>query len=595
MAEKRNKRAQSLIRLTLVAGIIIFVNILANFFFAKVDLTQEKRYTLTQSTRNLLNQLQEPVYVRVLLEGEFPAGFKQLQRGTQELLSDFRSETTGFAADTSGGIQGWLRGVGRFFTQDARLEYRFEDPNAGTTEEINLRRQELAKSGIMPTLFRVKGVEGTEEKLIYPYAICMYQGREVVVNLLENEPGLPQEEVIEQSLNQLEYKFANAIQKLQLARKPIIAFTTGQGEAEELQTKDLVSSLRAFYDFGRFHLDSNYQIPAQIELLIVLKPTLEFSEQDKFKLDQYVMNGGKILWLIDRLDAELDSMQNREFFVPRDYPTNLEDLLFRYGARVEPNLVLDLQCSQIPQVIGMQGGNPQIELFPWYYHPVVTPVADHPVVRGLEAINLYFPSRVDTIKTKVPIEKTVLLTSSDHSMEQYSPVRLSFEILRYDAEPERFKKQYLPFAVLLEGQFPSLYENRVTDAMKEMMAGLGTEFRALSEPTRMMVVSDGDIGINLITNAETRGVLPLGYNRFEKRQYDNKNFLVNAIEYLLDDSGVIEARGKEIKLRLLDGVKAEQQKSLWQFVNIGLPLLFLLAFGLIYQLLRKRRYEKIKL
>jgi ABC-2 type transport system permease protein len=577
-----------LIQLLLLLGILILVNVLGNIFYTHFDLTEEKRFTLTEPTVELLHNLDEPVFVRVLLEGEFPAGFKRLQRASREMLDDFRAESKSFHSSDN---QGWFKSLGKYFGGDAKLEYEFSNPNEGSVEEINARREELAKEGIVPTLFQLKDVEGTEQKLIYPYAVFNYKGRQVAVNMLENTQGMGQEEKLNNSISLLEYKFANAIQKLLLDEKPIIAFTTGHGEAEDLQTKDLVASMRAYYDFGRFDLDSNFQIPPQIDLLIVAKPRTSFSNQDKFKIDQYIMNGGKVMFLVDRLNASLDSMQRMDqFFVPRDYPTNLEDMLFKYGARIEPNLVLDLQCSKIPQVIGMQGGNPQIELFDWYYHPVITPRSDHPIVKGLGNLNLFFPSRVDTVKTKTPIKKTVLLTTSEYSREQYAPVRLSFDILRYEPDPSKFDRGELPVAVLLEGEFPSLFENRVSASMQAGLEQLNLEFKSRSVYNRMLVVSDGDLAINTVTNPETRGTLPLGYNRFERRQYANKDFLINAIEYLLDADGVIEARGKELKLRLLDQVRAQEEKTKWQLLNILVPLVFLGVFGFGFFYLRKRKY-----
>jgi ABC-2 type transport system permease protein len=564
-----NARKQSLLRIGLFLGIVVFANILGNAIYTHFDLTEEKRFTLTKPTVKMLDKLDDVVYVRILLEGKFPAGFKRLQRATREMLNDFRNHSS-------------------------FIEYEFEDPNEGSIDLVNRRREEMAKEGITPTVFRLKDVEGTSEKLIYPYAIFYYRGRNVAVNLLENQRGLNQEVVLNNSVSLLEYKFANAIQKLQQPSKPVLAFTTGRGELTELQTRDLLGTLQPYYEVGRFNLDSAYQIPPQIELLMVAKPRAGFTERDKFLIDQYVMNGGKVLWMLDRLNAELDSMANQRNFIPLEYPLNLDDLLFRYGVRIEPNLVLDLQCSKIPQVIGMQGGNPQIDLFDWYYHPVVIPQSQHPIVKGLDNVNLFFPSRIDTVKTKTDIEKTVLLASSQYSREQYSPVRLNFEILRYDPDPSKFNRPNLPFAVLLEGEFPSLYENRVTESMLEGLRQLGAEYKSQSVPTRMIVISDGDIAANVINNRETGAVMPLGYNRYERRQYGNKDFLLNCIEYLLDDGGVIEARGKEVKLRLLDTVRASEQKGMWQLLNLGLPLLLLAAFGFGFNYWRRRRYASVK-
>jgi ABC-2 type transport system permease protein len=583
---RRSKRTQSLIQLALLAGILLFINVLGNVIYGKIDLTEDKRYTLTDATKEMLHNLDEPVYVRVLLEGKFPAGFKRLRRATEEILIDIRGESKSFNSSNDG----FFASLSNYFSKDAQIEYEFLNPNEGSNEVVKQRITELIKDGLQPTRFRVKDTEGTSESILFPYAVFYYKGRRVNVQLLEPETGLGQEEAINNSINALEYKFANAIQKLQLENKPIIAFTSGHGELDDLETKDFMTSMRSFYEFGRFNLDSAYQVPQDIDLLIIAKPKTPFSEEHKFLLDQYVMNGGKILWLVDKLNATLDSMRTDAFFVPRDYPTNLDDILFKYGVRVEPNLVLDLQCSKIPQVIGTQGGRPQIELFDWYYHPVSVPQTDHPVVKGLDNVNLYFPSRIDTVRTQTPVKKTVLLSSSNYSREQYAPMRLSFDILRFDPVPEQYKKQYLPFAVLLEGTFPSLYEKRVTETMRDALDQMGTPFRSQSVENRMIVVSDGDIMRNEISNPETRAVFPLGYNRYDRKQYSNKDFLINAVEYLLDDRGVIEARGKDVQLRLLDTVRANDERVKWGLINIGIPLFLLVVFGLIFNWMRKRRY-----
>ncbi|MCB9283967.1 MAG: gliding motility-associated ABC transporter substrate-binding protein GldG [Lewinellaceae bacterium] len=581
---KNSKRNQSITQLVLLTGILIFLNVLGNFFFTQFDLTEENRYTLTKPTIDLLHNLDGPVFVRVLLEGEFPAGFKRLQRSTREMLDDFRGEAQPRRDSTEGMLSYWAR----VFSSKSFIQYEFSDPNAGTLEEINQRREEFRKEGLVPTLFRLKDVEGTEEKFIYPYAIFSYKGRQVTVNLLENQPGYSQDEVLGNSINMLEYKFASAIQKLQLEQKQVIAFAAGQGEPGDQYTRDLINELRPYYDFGRFFLDSSYIIPPQIDLLIVAKPTQPFTEQDKFKIDQYVMNGGKVLFLLDRLEAELDSLRESSNFVTREYPINLDDLLFHYGVRIEPNLVLDLQCSKIPQVVGSQGGNPQIELFNWYYDPVVTPQIDHPILKGLENVNLFFPNSIDTVRTKTPIKKTVLLASSNYSREQFHPTRLNFEILRYDPDPTKFTKQHIPMAVLLEGEFPSLYANRVTEEMKDGLEQLGASFKEQSPPNRMVVVSDGDVILNPVTR--DGGTMPLGFNVFERRMYGNKDFIINTIEYLLQGNGLIEARGKEIELRPIDTVRASDYQRRWQVLNIGVPLLTVFLFGVVYFFLRRRRY-----
>lgn len=563
----RSKRSGDLLQFGLFCGIILFVNILANSFYTHFDLTEEKRFTLTRPTRELLKGLKDRVYVRILLEGEFPAGFKRLQTATREMLDDFRSVSS-------------------------YIDYQFENPNQGSTDEINARRQALMDEGIAPINLRVSEQGERKQQLIYPVAVFHFGSRKIPVNLLENQsPGLMPDVVVNNSVSLLEYKFANAIKKLLSPHRPIILFTRGHGELDELQTADLEQSLSPFYETGRITLDSSVQIkPDACALLIVAKPTREFSERDKFKIDQYIMQGGKVFWLVDRLNASLDSLRTVPRFVPTDYPLNLEDMLFKYGVRLQPDLVLDMECSKIKLVVGQIGNAPQFDVFPWYYHPAVLPAGRHPVVKNLDRVDMHFCSSIDTIRTKTPVNKTILLRSSKYSRLQFSPIDLNFEILKYPPDPDIFNKGPQNLGVLLEGIFPSNYENRVSE---EMMAGLkqiGVEFRASSIPTRMIVISDGDVAANFVRNREQKEWFPLGFNNFENATYANKELMLNAVEYLMDASGVIEARSKEVKLRLLDTVKARDEQTMWQAINLGAPLVFLGLFGAVFFWLRKRRY-----
>ncbi|RMG79173.1 MAG: gliding motility-associated ABC transporter substrate-binding protein GldG [Bacteroidetes bacterium] len=567
MKKKNSKKTQSLINLALLIGIAIFLNILGNLFYTYLDMTEEKRFTLTEPTRQLLRNLDDVVYVEVLLDGKFPAGFKRLQKAVSEILDDFRSES-------------------------GYIDYEFFNPNDGTVEEINQMREKLRNEGIVPTSLEVRNVDGSSEQLIYPWAKVHYKGRTAIVDLLEEGPGLgieAQERHLNNSISLLEYKFANAIQKLLTGHREVIAFTKGHGELSDLEKQDLVNTLRAYYDVGVFNLDSATFIPQDVKVLVVAKPRLPFKERDKFLIDQYVMNGGKVVWLIDPLNVGLDSMRLSGYYVPHDYPLDLDDILFRYGVRINPNMVLDLQCTPIPIQVDPTG---TIDLKEWYYHPIAFPDSKHPVVKSLDGINLDFPASIDTVRTKTPVQKTILLHSSDHSRIQPNITRLSFDILRYPPEPEKFNKARLPFAVMLEGTFPSLYENRVTQNMLEGLKELNMEFKTVSKPTKMLVVSDGDIAKNIVTDPQNRKVMPLGYNRFARYQFDNKEFLVNAIEYLRDQNGIIEARSKEVKLRLLDTVRAEAEKTKWQLINIVVPLIFLGLFGFAYNWWRRRKYAQ---
>lgn len=563
----RSKRSQSLLQFGLFCGIVLFINILANVFYAHFDLTEEKRFTLTQPTRELLRGLKDQVYVQILLEGEFPAGFKRLQTATREMLDDFRSES-GF------------------------VDYQFDDPALGSLEDVNARRKALAEQGIAPVNLRVADQGETTQKLIYPVAIFRFGSRQVVVKLLENESGnLSPDEVINNSVSLLEYKFANAIKKILSPARPVILFTKGHGELDDLQLADFDQTLRAFYDTDRILLDSVVQIkPEDCALMVIAKPRSSFSEKDKFKIDQYIMQGGRILWLIDRMNADLDSMRVTGRFVPIDYPLNIEDMLFKYGIRIQPDLILDLECTKIRLVVGQVGNSPQFDLFPWYFHLAVRPTGTHPVVKNLDRVDLRFCSSIDTIRTKTPVKKTPLLTSSQYSRLQFSPVDLNFEVLKYQPDPAKFNKGFQNVGVLLEGTFPSNYENRVSEEMMSGMKQLGLDFKPVSVPTRMLVISDGDVAANFVRNRAEKQWFPLGFNQNDNTTYANKDLLINAVEYLIDPDGVIEARSKEVKLRLLDNVRARDEKTLWQVLNIATPLLLLGLFAWVFNWRRKRRY-----
>jgi ABC-2 type transport system permease protein len=563
-------KKQSLLQVVLWVGIVIAVNMLAHQVYTFFDLTEEKRYTLTNPTRELLSGLENPVTVEVLLDGDFPAGFKRLQNAVREILTDFSAESTEF-------------------------EFLFTDPSEGSAEQINETRRILSEQGITPVNLRLPGSGEMVEKLIYPYAIFRFADRMIAVNILENERlGASPELVLNSSISLLEYKFANAIQKLLLPplNRPLIGLTTGRGELPEAVTQDFEKSLSPFYNSLRVDLDMVIRLPVDtIPLLIVAKPQAPFSDKVKFVLDQYVMNGGKIIWLIDKLDVSLDSLARSGEYIPVERDLNLDDLLFRYGVRIQPNMVLDLECSPIPQRVGTVGDRPQIDLFPWYYHPIVSPTSGHPVAKGLDRINLFFPSRIDTVKAPGDVRSTVLLSSSAYSREQFVGSRLNFEILRYEPDASQFNRGRQALAVFLDGDFESLYKNRVPPEMMDGMKRVNIEFLERSVPTQMMVVADGDIIRNL-RDPRSGASLPLGYNRYDRYTYANKDFLLNAVEYMLDDLGVFEARAKEVKLRLLDTVRAREEATFWRLVNIALPVALLAIFGFLWQWRRRSIYGK---
>lgn len=553
----------------IITAILVAVNMVSSFVSARIDLTEEKRFTMTTATENILAKVEDPVFVEVLLEGEFPAGFRRLRDEVEEMLRDFSS------------ING-------------EIEYGFTDPSEGSVDEVNANRKLLAERGVNPINFQVQDKGGRSDRLLYPYAIVTYKSRTALVNLLENNvPGQSPDVAVNNSVSLLEYKFANAIQKLLRTKRPLIAFVEGHGELSELQTRDLSNGLAPYYNIGRLRLDTMPPFgPDEIGALLIAKPQGGFIEREKFLLDQYIMRGGRVIWMLDRLRVNLDSLQRPGAFIPNDYNLNLDDQLFKYGFRLEPNLVLDVQSTKVPVVVGQVGNAPQFELRPWPYHVLANPNPTHPITKSLQPVNLFFPSEIDTtVRTKTPIKRHVLLSSTKNALVRFSPVRINLEDARYEPELDRYNKGPFPIAVLAEGQFSSLYENRVGSGFAESLASIGQAFRPTSEQTRMIVIADGDIAKNQINPAQG-AFKPLGLNPFEQYVFDNKSFMLNALEYLFDESGVISARNREVKLRLLDSARAREEKGFWQALNVGLPLILLVIFGMGYNYLRRRRYAR---
>lgn len=561
-------RRQQRLQLVLCIAILIGLNFLGAYVYEMWDLTEEKRYTLTQPTVDLLMDVDDVIYVKVLLSGDLPAGFKRLRRATTETLNQFRRRNN-------------------------LIHYDFENPQEKDVRDANARAQELAKDGIIPTRLRIRDAGESQEKLIYPYALFYYGNRMYPVNLLENErPGVDNEWILNNSISLLEYKFANAIQKIRQSLKANILFTSGHGELAQQQTAALENTLRRNYNTARADLDTVTTIPQDIDLLIVAKPTGAFTDKELFVIDQYVVNGGNVIFLIDQLNVGLDSMSQQTSYVPYAYDLNLAPLLFKYGVRVNPDLVLDLECSRIPLVVGQLGDRVQTDLFRWYYHPLVTPDSDHPVVKNIGRVNLKFPSTIDTLRTKAKLQKTILLRTSRYSRLQRIPVRLNFEILRLDPDPDLFDMGPQNVAVLVEGEQLSLFENRVTDEMRATLKMIGTEFTVQNEPSKILVVADGDVVKNLY-NPETGEYSDIGYNKYENYVFQgNAALILNAIEYMLDKHGILEARSKEVKLRMLNIVKAQEESLKWQMLNIVLPLVVMIAGVLGFNLWRRRKYRK---
>ncbi|NND05377.1 MAG: gliding motility-associated ABC transporter substrate-binding protein GldG [Saprospiraceae bacterium] len=548
----------------LLVGLVI-INLLGSYYFGRIDLTEEKRYTLSQATKGLLEEVDGAIFIQILLEGELPADFKRLKQDAIEMLQDFRA------------------------TND-ELTFTVLDPLFGEPDQVADRLEDWSKVGILPTELNIRSQDGQARKRIYPFAIFNYGDRQIAINLLEgNTEGMSPEVAINNSVSLLEYKFANAIAKLMADHKPNIVFSQGQGELTPIQTASLKGNLSAFYNVGNVYLDSIVQIPEDVAALIVAKPTEQFTDKDLFKIDQYVMRGGRVVFLHDPMVVSLDSIGKYGQYVPYNNETNLEDLLFRYGCRVVPNLVLDLESSMIPMSKGRPTQNNQPQLFQWYYHPLASGFGDHPIVKGLDRIDLQFPATVDTVKTKTAISKVPLLTSSAYTRLQYSPVILDFSILSKAPDEAKFNAGPQKLAWLLEGPFTSLFKNRVTTQMQAGLKELGTTFLDEGAPAKIIIVGDGDVARNAI-NPLNGQVRPLGYNRYVNYTFDNMDFLTNCLEYLLDRKGLIDSRAKNVKLRLLDRPKIQAEKTKWQIINVLVPLFLLIFSGFVFQYLRRRKF-----
>jgi ABC-2 type transport system permease protein len=550
--------------------VLVGINYLASVVHTRVDLTQEKRYTLSPATKKLIKGLPDKVSITVLLTGDMPAGFKKLSNSTKELLQEFKE----------------LGG--------SNIQFKFEKPGEGLNDTAKQKMMvHLDSLGLKPTNIKVKAKAGEaqEERLVYPGALVQYKDREVAIDLLQGQDMTGGVQSLNNAEALLEYKMARSIQKITADTVPAIGYLVGNGELLTRNVVDLIdNTLRQEYRFGFVPIDSVPVIPPVFDALVIVKPTIKFNDQQKLKIDQYIMHGGKVIWLIDKLYAEMDSlMRSNSDFVAFDRNLNLDDQLFKYGVRINDNLVQDLQCDKIPLVVGNYGNQPQMQLVPWPYFPTLSSYSGNPIAKNLDNVLSLFPNSIDTVKNN--IRKTVLLASSESSRIISTPAIVTLNSIKTEDDLKTFNQSFLPVAVLLEGRFSSLYTNRLSTGTLDTLAGLYKHpFRAATEKeSKMIVVSDADIVTNVVT--ANQGPLPMGYNQFTNYQYANKDFFLNCIQYLTDSSGILETRSKDFALRLLDTKKIEEDKTQWQIMNIGGPVVLVLLLGLVYQAVRKRKYK----
>jgi ABC-2 type transport system permease protein len=511
------------------------------------------------------------VYVQCYLEGEdFPAGIKRLRNETREMLNEFRAY---------GG---------------SNLEYEFinpfSDPDKTAQQKIIMQ---LVEDGLQPTNLQLREEDGSKQSLIFPGALFSYKGRTVPLNLLRSQVNRDQEVVLNESIESLEYEFAKAIYILKGgATRKNLGLTVGHDEVSGPFVSDLGMDLSKLYNVSGVAISDDLKsIPMETKTLVVAKPQKPFTEGEKFVLDQFTMRGGRILWLLDNVDASMDSLARSQNGITLGIPQtlNLEDLLFKYGVRINYDLILDAQCGKIPLITGMYGNQPQTELRPWYFFPVITPADVHPIVQNLPNMRLDFAGSLDTVKAE-GIRKTILLQSSDMSKLLMAPVRIALSMVDQPADEKSFNRKKIPMAVLLEGPFKSAFANRIL-AKRELEPGLAFLEKS-QKNTKMIVVSDGDIIKNRF-NAREGMPEPLGYDPKSREYYPaNKTFLMNSINYLMDDGWLIPLRSKQFKIRLLDKQKVNSEGFRWKMTNLLVPIGLTVLFGLGFTQIRKYRFGR---
>ena len=578
--KRKNLKKSQLASFFITLVIIVVMNIIGSFVFTRFDLTAEKRYTLSETTKETLRKLDDYVYFKVYLEGDFPAGFKKLRRETKEMLDEFRAYS-------------------KF------IDYEFINPSEGSDRnEIEESYRLLYQAGLNPTNVIDQNPDGsTKQMIIWPGALVSYGNEtEIAIDLLENQLGQSSEEALNASMQNLEFRLLDAVIKVTRAKKPSIAFIEGHGELTETEVYDITQTLQQNYHVTRGeiagkvdalierHENANGEVRADIkyDAIVIAKPTEPFDEKDKFLIDQYIMHGGKVLWLVEPVFATMDSLTSQESTIGIDLDLNLDDMLFKYGVRLNRNLLLDMNCAALPIRTGQMAGQPQLEFYRWFYFPLVQAASNHPMVRNMNAIKLDFVSSIDATTSDGNIVKTPLLKTSDYTKISGTPVFISLAMLRQTPDKRLFPSQGQNVAYLLKGTFPSLYANRLTADIEESAV---MDFMPESVPTSMIVVADGDIIRNQI-EVRTKKPLPLGYDQYTQNTYGNKAFIENALSYLVDGESLIDIRSREFKIRLLDPDKKAHQRIRWQMVNILVPTGLVVLLGIIMSLIRKNKYCK---
>jgi ABC-2 type transport system permease protein len=567
-----NKIWKSKLWFVITIAALVGINWLASLYHTRIDFTNEKRFTLSTPTKKILQKLDDVVQVDVFLKGDLQSGFKKLANSTDEILGEFKE------------IAG------------KNFQYRFISPDENVGGTDVKWGDSLASAGLSPINLKSQIKAGEQQQLVYPIALVYYKGNVLPIILFEQKGIDVRKSYVEamKDLNSaealMEYRFADAIFKASQTNKPMIAYATGHGEPEDVRVYDLAENVLAQdYNLQQFNLAMLPVIPDTFKLLMLVKPTEKFTDEEKLKLDQFVMRGGKVLMFIDRLNAEMDSLRIKNEVIAYDRGLELNDLLFKYGVRVNPDLVMDLQSDFLPFDVN---GNGQFEFLHWNYFPLFESRSNHVINKNLGLVSGRFVNSIDTVEAE-GIKKTILLSSSVNSKTIATPALISGKENVNEPESDKFKKANVPVAVLLEGKFTSLFKNRASQAMIDSLQKFGAIYMQESMvDNKMIIVADGDMVLNSVSKNEPlpMGVNPLTVGSQYQYQFANKDFLQNCLDYLLNASGLSEAKAKDYTLRLLDGKKVTSQKGTWQFINIAAPVIIIILFALVYQFIRRRKY-----
>ena len=572
--QRKKIKQDSIFQLIVTISIIVLFAVASNYLFTRIDLTSDSRYTLSSHTKELIKELDDIVYFKVYLNGDLPAGFKRLENATHEILDDFRA----YGKDN--------------------VQFEFINPSESSDQKTrNEIFKQLYQKGLDPTNLQVKEKGGgNSQKIIFPGVIVSYRGMEIPVNILKNYMGYSPEGNLNASIQALEYELTFAIHKLTTSEVPKIGFIDGHGELDNFQVGDIANTLSELYHLERIRLNGDiYSLQDNLsrnkyDLIVIAKPKSTFSEEDKFLIDQFIMNGGRSLWFIDEVNVNMDSLAYTRTTLGLTNKLNIDDQLFKYGVRINPNLIQDVQCAVIPVNTALYGQQPKFEPAPWIYFPLMSPSQNHIITRNLDMIHSQFVGSIDTVGINPEIKKTVILSSSKYSRTVMAPVLVDLSLISEKISANRFNKSYLPTGVILEGEFPSIYTNRTLPIKTQNSKFI---FKDKSEQTKMIIFSDGDLIRNHVReDGENSEVLPLGYDRFTKQTYGNKELILNCVNYLCDMHGLLESRTKEYKLRMLDKPKITKERTKWQIINVLLPILLVVLGGFAFNYFRKKRYSK---